>query len=285
MRKLRLVPFVSLFLIFSLHTFNANANKVISNENPENVEELAGTKKEIRQLRKELKKIEKDLSDLISDKKTLDEEEDVLKKKAWAEARKRKSRRNTTTVRRKEQKVLDRLTAKRNEISEVTAEINKNQSRVSYINSRIAHLSGYNLVKNTPEHHSLPKQELSKPEYSLKKEARIWIGTPYCYGGNSKSGIDCSGLTSQLYQSVYQISIPRTSADQYKQSNKVSKSRLEPGDLVFFKIKKSHVDHVGVYIGNNEFIHASSSRGVVISNLDQSYYSKHFVGGGRYKIN
>jgi lipoprotein Spr len=110
-----------------------------------------------------------------------------------------------------------------------------------------------------------------------------WYGTPYKYGGNDRKGIDCSGFSSTLMSNVFAITVPRTSKDQYQNCQKVSKSELKEGDLVFFNIRGRGVSHVGVYLTNNKFVHASVNAGVVISDLGEGYYSTKFMGGGRPK--
>ncbi len=110
-----------------------------------------------------------------------------------------------------------------------------------------------------------------------------WYGVPYHYGGNSKDGIDCSAFASLLLSSVYDVNqLPRISADQYHATRRVSKSDLREGDLVFFHtLGKGHrVTHVGVYLYNNRFVHASIA-GVQISDLGEGYYLHHYVGAGR----
>ena len=110
-----------------------------------------------------------------------------------------------------------------------------------------------------------------------------WYGVPYRYGGSGKSGIDCSAFTCELLADVYQVDdLPRISRDQYKESRRIPKSQLKEGDLVFFHtLGKGHtVTHVGVYLYNNRFIHASIA-GVQISDLSEGYYARHFVGAGR----
>lgn len=107
-----------------------------------------------------------------------------------------------------------------------------------------------------------------------------WIGTPYRFGGGSKKGIDCSGFTKQLYEQVFNMDIKRNSRDIFSMVSPVKKDELEEGDLVFFKIHSRSISHVGIYLGNNRFAHASS-RGVAINSLDDSYYSRYFYKGGR----
>jgi lipoprotein Spr len=122
-------------------------------------------------------------------------------------------------------------------------------------------------------------------DWPLMLEASSWIGVPYRYGGTNKSGVDCSGLTVAIYRNVYGIGISRNSHAQYDNDvKKVSKKKLKTGNLVFFATgKKSKVSHVGVYLKDDKFIHASSSRGVVVSDLKEEYYKRSFVSGGIVK--
>jgi lipoprotein Spr len=107
-----------------------------------------------------------------------------------------------------------------------------------------------------------------------------WIGTPYRFGGSSRRGIDCSAFTKQLYSDVFNLTIRRSSRDIFSMVNPVNKDDLKEGDLVFFKIHSRSISHIGIYLGNNRFAHASS-KGVAISSLDDAYYSRYFYKGGR----
>lgn len=107
-----------------------------------------------------------------------------------------------------------------------------------------------------------------------------WIGTPYHFGGSSRKGIDCSAFTKELYSEVFNLDIRRNSRDIFSMVSPVSKDELKEGDLVFFKIHSRRISHVGVYLGNGRFAHASS-RGVAISSLSDAYYSRYFYKGGR----
>ncbi len=111
-----------------------------------------------------------------------------------------------------------------------------------------------------------------------------WWGVRYRYGGTTKRGVDCSSYTGQLFYSVYGLSLPRTAREQYAQTNRVTRTDLQEGDFVFFNTRGG-ISHVGVYLYNGYFTHSSSSSGVTISNLNEAYYAKRFVSGGRVKEN
>jgi len=108
-----------------------------------------------------------------------------------------------------------------------------------------------------------------------------WLGTPYRLGGNTERGIDCSGFAYQLYDKVFNTVIGNNSRNIFSMVNPVNKEELKEGDLVFFKIKSRSISHVGVYLGDNKFAHASSSRGVMISNLNEPYWKRYYYKGGR----
>jgi lipoprotein Spr len=116
---------------------------------------------------------------------------------------------------------------------------------------------------------------------SLHTLAQGWVGTPYKFGGNDRRGIDCSGLVCRIYDSLYQIKLPRTSSQQYLSSTRINRNSLKEGDLLFFGKSPEKVSHVGIYLGNNQFVHASESKGVIISKMSESWYEKHFIGAGR----
>lgn len=110
-----------------------------------------------------------------------------------------------------------------------------------------------------------------------------WYGTRYKYGGEDRNGVDCSAFTQAFMLSYYNKSIPRNSEEQYNQSKRIKKKKLHQGDLVFFKTrgKKGGISHVGVYLCNNKFVHASTSSGVMISDLDDDYFAARYAGAGR----
>ncbi|NWF49415.1 MAG: C40 family peptidase [Ignavibacteriaceae bacterium] len=114
-----------------------------------------------------------------------------------------------------------------------------------------------------------------------------YLDTPYKYGGNSKKGIDCSAFTQTIYQNTISVSLLRSARDQFTQGISINnRDDLKFGDLVFFDTRKRvKPGHVGIYIGDNLFAHASTKHGVIISSLDHSYYSKRFMGGRRIADN
>ena len=109
-----------------------------------------------------------------------------------------------------------------------------------------------------------------------------WYGTPYRLGGTTKKGVDCSAFSQFLFASVYGLSIPRTAREQYSLTNRISRTELKEGDLIFFNTRGS-ISHVGVYLQNNKFVHASTSGGVMISDIFDEYWVRKFVGVGRLK--
>ncbi len=128
-------------------------------------------------------------------------------------------------------------------------------------------------------------------EYSLKPDSAIspylyyqvydWIGTRYKYSGETKKGIDCSGFVCEIYKNVYCIELSGSSANIWTKVSPVEKNDLREGDILFFKIKKGRISHVGVFLGNNKFAHASVKKGVIISDLNETYYKNSFYKGGR----
>lgn len=144
---------------------------------------------------------------------------------------------------------------------------------------------------------SLPKSKKVKEKYAQilnVDESKIdnvklysfideWYGVPYKYGGKNKSGIDCSNFTSTLYNSVYSKPLAGSSASIFEQCKIISKSNLEEGDLVFFKIDGDKISHIGIYLQNNKFVHATTKKGVMVDDLDEVYYKKYFYKAGRLK--
>ena len=124
------------------------------------------------------------------------------------------------------------------------------------------------------------KQLKNKQLYNFIIE---WYGVPYEFGGVSKSGIDCSGFTNHLYKNIYDTQLPRSSKDIAENVKRKYTKDLEEGDLLFFTFGKSPtINHVGVYLRNNKFVHASTSKGVIISDITEPWYGNYLVKCGSY---
>jgi len=122
------------------------------------------------------------------------------------------------------------------------------------------------------------------PKASLNDFIEDWYGTPHVMGGNTKRGVDCSGFVIQAYLQVFEQNFRgRRAEDLFAETKPLKKDQLQYGDLVFFKIRGRRIDHVGIFLQNEEFVHVSSSRGVMISKLSNPYFSKRFFKGGRKK--
>lgn len=114
----------------------------------------------------------------------------------------------------------------------------------------------------------------------LNEEIDEVVGTPYLYGGTTVDGFDCSGFILYVFNK-FKLDLPRTSAMQAKQGEAVAKEDLRPGDLVFFNTSGRGISHAGIYVGNNQFAHSSSSKGVRISSLSEKYYKTKYVSARR----
>lgn len=110
---------------------------------------------------------------------------------------------------------------------------------------------------------------------NLQKQHQRWKGTRYRLGGTTRSGVDCSGFTQVTYRDLFGITLPRMTTDQAKVGKKVSKNSLKAGDLVFFKTGRGpNGKHVGIYVKDGQFLHASSKAGVTYSSLSNPYWAK-----------
>jgi cell wall-associated NlpC family hydrolase len=129
----------------------------------------------------------------------------------------------------------------------------------------------------------------AKPGFDDSRSQRLvfvaneYIGSPYRYGGKNSGGFDCSGLVHRIYHDALGIKTPRTVRALYSKSYAIGYGDVRPGDLVFFRTKSSRVDHVGMMIARGKFVHASKSRGVIISWLGEKYYRQRLDSIRRYK--
>lgn len=144
--------------------------------------------------------------------------------------------------------------------------------------------SSYNIsdiMKKLEKTDDLSAEQTTARE-KLIMEIIKYLDTPYKYGGSTLNGIDCSAFTQSVYQDALNINLNRTARDQFTQGKIISKDELQFGDLVFFNTRRRvRPGHVGIYIGDGLFAHASTKGGVMVSSLDENYYSKRFMGARR----
>lgn len=118
----------------------------------------------------------------------------------------------------------------------------------------------------------------------LKDTANIYLGTPYLFGGNGPDSIDCSAFTQQVFKRAYGLELPRKAAWQSELGVSVFRYGLQPGDLVFFGTQLDSVDHVGIYMGDNQFINATTSQGVKYSSLDEMFWRQKYLFAKRLDL-
>ncbi|MDJ0364298.1 C40 family peptidase [Hymenobacter sp. H14-R3] len=116
---------------------------------------------------------------------------------------------------------------------------------------------------------------------SLLQTVTDWLGTPYSYGAASRRGTDCSGFVSQVFKKVYGITLKRSSRSMFTTVQRVAKTDMKAGDLVFFSHGKGNIYHVGIYLKDNKFAHSACNGGVMVSSLNQAYYHRNFYAAGR----
>ena len=173
---------------------------------------------------------------------------------------------------RKANKVKHSSTHSRAKRSETRSDIQKSEAPKNYSGGKIG------------KYEEIIGRKIDKSDYPLYYFIDAWYGTPYCYGGANLKCTDCSGFVYNAYDLVYHHKIARNAEKQYEDASDLSQSSLKQGDLVFFKINSSNISHVGLYLTNGKFVHASTSKGVRIDDLNDKYYSKYFFRGGRVKM-
>jgi len=124
------------------------------------------------------------------------------------------------------------------------------------------------------------EEKISADREKVVKIAQSWLGTPYVWGGNTRGGVDCSGLVKNVYEQIG-INLPRTAQQQFEFACRINDRELRPGDLLFYR-KGNKISHVAIYIGKGEIIHSSSSaKGVIKQSFNDNYLSSIYVGAGR----
>ncbi|MBR4971995.1 MAG: C40 family peptidase, partial [Oscillospiraceae bacterium] len=169
------------------------------------------------------------------------------------------------------------------DLSEVPYE--NNASTKTPVFFRLGKSTGYKATvanfQKSPNYFRYEAPQPSALARSIVETAKTCLGVPYVWGGESMKGFDCSGLVYYVFQQNG-VTIGRTCAKQYNVGMPIGKDDLIPGDLVFFQnTYQAGLSHVGIYIGSGEFIHASSSNGVMISKLSNSYWASHYYGARR----
>lgn len=139
---------------------------------------------------------------------------------------------------------------------------------------------------NAPEHkkknRSNQSQQLSvNDNIKLGSILQSFLGRPYVGKSKYDKGLDCSGFTSEVFKKYNNIRLPRTSKDQFEYGTKISEAKLKYGDLLFFRTEGNKISHVGIFLENNNFIHASTSKGIIISSMLEKYWNKRYAGARR----
>lgn len=120
-------------------------------------------------------------------------------------------------------------------------------------------------------------------ESRVRTAMQPWMETPYKFGGETKNGVDCSGLVQALYEDAFGIGLPRTTGQQHKEGRRIDRSQMRAGDLIFFRTGDSQ-RHVGIYLEDRKFVHASSSQGVTVSPLKYDYWQNHYWKTKRFSV-
>ncbi|UPL49387.1 C40 family peptidase [Hymenobacter sublimis] len=130
--------------------------------------------------------------------------------------------------------------------------------------------------------HQLGIEATYTADQSLLETVVSWLGTPYRYGSNSKSGTDCSGFVTRVFKEAYGITLQRSSRSMFSSVKHVQKDEMQTGDLVFFRRGPGQpIYHVGIYLKDGKFVHSATNGGVMVSSLNQAYYSRNFYAAGR----
>ncbi|MDD2166320.1 NlpC/P60 family protein [Glaesserella parasuis] len=156
----------------------------------------------------------------------------------------------------------------------IALSIGYSSNAVASLSTKPATPTQLNKAKTTAKFASAEKQDVTQKVMNVYRQ---WAGTRYRLGGESKAGIDCSAFVQAIMDSAFSQHFPRSTAEQRHMGKSISKSELRPGDLVFFRKN----NHVGVYIGNGKFVHASSSQGVTTSSMSERYWAKSYTQSRR----
>lgn len=186
-------------------------------------------------------------------------------------------------------KIVDKIQEKGRKQLSTTQTFKENDIKARKLKDTSGEIEYGKLVEATMPNSQIVLQKLSRIRSSenelqrkLLKSYANWKGTKYQFGGDSREGIDCSGLTRRIYREVYGIELPRRTYEQVKIGSRIERNDLKPGDIVYFKPERTG-SHTAVYLGETLFINASTAKGVVISTLENTYWNKYFEFGIRTK--
>ena len=184
-------------------------------------------------------------------------------------------------------KIVDQMQKKGRKQLNIVQTFKENDIKARKVKDTTGEIEYGKLVESTMPNSQVVLQKLSRIKSSenelqrkLLKSYANWKGTKYQLGGDSKEGIDCSGLTRRIYREVYGIELPRRTYGQVKIGSRIERDNLKPGDIVYFKPEGTG-SHTAVYLGETLFINASTAKGVVISTLENTYWNKYFEFGTR----
>ncbi len=170
----------------------------------------------------------------------------------------------------------------KNEEMKVTWEDNEDQQVTVKYNKKKDKIAEDKRAPSKAQQEGLRTDTVSPDFLPLYTEIGTWMGTPYGYGQKEKmKGTDCSGFTQEVFRVVYQVSLSRSAEGQAAETREIKKEDLRTGDLVFFNINGNRISHVGLYLGNQKFVHATVKSGVMVSDLNEKYYSDRHVRSGR----
>ncbi|MEY1577395.1 bifunctional murein DD-endopeptidase/murein LD-carboxypeptidase [Providencia manganoxydans] len=160
-----------------------------------------------------------------------------------------------------------------------TPNSSKNAQRTTHSESRMLNNSSDSLAMASQDEFEQLVQSVDTKSKIMEQYAN-WKGVSYRLGGTTKSGVDCSSFVQRTFIEQFGVALPRTTSEQESSGKSVSRNSLKAGDLVLFKTGR-RMKHVGIYIGDNKFVHASTSSGVIVSEMTNEYWNKRYYAGRR----